>query len=190
MQLLIVPVLPATIVRSIPVASHTLSLVAPADASLFGNRLGNEIMQSIWNFEFENGRRYHGYKAGSYPLPNDEVRATTHLSQMTHCTALSGVKSRLSLTPGKPMLNNMGKYHTGGTRTAGHQTPCHDVALRRPSAFCTSRKSWKDPGYWNGLGYLGNADGRTVPRILGDWDRSLSCPTRKVRAYGLDERKK
>lgn len=62
----------------------------------FGRSLGNEIMQSFWDFEFENGRRYHGYKAGSYPLPNDEVRTTTHLSQMTHCSALSGVKSRRS----------------------------------------------------------------------------------------------
>lgn len=89
-NLLIIPVRPATVVRPIPVASHTLSLMAPADAAL-GRRVGNEMMQSIWNFEFENGRRYHGYKAGSYPLPNDEVLATTHLSQMTHCTALSGV---------------------------------------------------------------------------------------------------
>lgn len=89
-NLLTVPARAATIVRSNPVASHTLSLTPPADAAL-GRRVGNEMMQSIWDFEFENGRRYHGYKAGSYPLPNDEVLATTHLSQMTHCTALSGV---------------------------------------------------------------------------------------------------
>lgn len=96
-----------------PVASHTLSLVPPADAAL-GRRPGNEMMQSIWNFEFENGRRYHGYKAGSYPLPNDEVRATTHLFQMTHCTGFFGcqVEAKYScLTSGSLMLNNMGKYH-------------------------------------------------------------------------------
>ncbi|KAL8723084.1 MAG: hypothetical protein Q9225_000555 [Loekoesia sp. 1 TL-2023] len=30
------------------------------------------IAASVLDYEFENGRRYHGYKAGSYPLPNDE----------------------------------------------------------------------------------------------------------------------
>ncbi|KAL8877335.1 MAG: hypothetical protein Q9198_004631 [Flavoplaca austrocitrina] len=30
------------------------------------------ISESIVDYEFENGRRYHAYKAGSYPLPNDE----------------------------------------------------------------------------------------------------------------------
>ena len=30
------------------------------------------ITSSIYDYEYENGRRYHSYKAGSYPLPNDE----------------------------------------------------------------------------------------------------------------------
>ena len=33
------------------------------------------LTSSVLEYEFENGRRYHGYKAGSYPLPNDEVRS-------------------------------------------------------------------------------------------------------------------
>lgn len=28
---------------------------------------------SVFNFRFENGRRYHGYAEGQYPLPNDDV---------------------------------------------------------------------------------------------------------------------
>ena len=31
------------------------------------------VTSSVIEYEYENGRRYHGYKAGSYPLPNDEV---------------------------------------------------------------------------------------------------------------------
>lgn len=31
------------------------------------------ITSSVLDYEFENGRRYHAYKAGSYPLPNDEA---------------------------------------------------------------------------------------------------------------------
>lgn len=31
------------------------------------------LTSDIYDYEYENGRRYHGYMAGSYPLPNDEA---------------------------------------------------------------------------------------------------------------------
>src|SRR5689334_5933891 len=31
------------------------------------------IASSVLNYTYENGRRYHAYRAGSYPLPNDEL---------------------------------------------------------------------------------------------------------------------
>ncbi|KIW19010.1 hypothetical protein PV08_03300 [Exophiala spinifera] len=30
------------------------------------------LASSVLNYTYENGRRYHAYRAGSYPLPNDE----------------------------------------------------------------------------------------------------------------------
>ncbi|MCJ1393219.1 hypothetical protein MMC18_006091 [Xylographa bjoerkii] len=33
----------------------------------------SSITSSIIDYEFENGRRYHAYKAGNYPYPNDEL---------------------------------------------------------------------------------------------------------------------
>lgn len=30
------------------------------------------LTSTIRNFEYSNGRRYHGYRAGEYLLPNDE----------------------------------------------------------------------------------------------------------------------
>lgn len=30
------------------------------------------LTQSIMDYEYENGRRYHAYQAGKYPMPNDE----------------------------------------------------------------------------------------------------------------------
>ncbi|KAL9585701.1 MAG: hypothetical protein Q9212_001358 [Teloschistes hypoglaucus] len=36
------------------------------------------LTASVLDYEFENGRRYHAYKAGSYPLPNDEVGDTAY----------------------------------------------------------------------------------------------------------------
>lgn len=34
----------------------------------------SSITSSVLDYEYENGRRYHGYRAGSYPLPHEEVR--------------------------------------------------------------------------------------------------------------------
>ena len=30
------------------------------------------LTSSVLNYEYENGRRYHAFRAGAYPLPNDE----------------------------------------------------------------------------------------------------------------------
>jgi SAM-dependent methyltransferase len=34
--------------------------------------LSTSINSSLLNFKYENGRRYHAYRGGAYPLPNDE----------------------------------------------------------------------------------------------------------------------
>ncbi|PGH23935.1 hypothetical protein AJ80_01997 [Polytolypa hystricis UAMH7299] len=31
------------------------------------------LTSSVLNYQYENGRRYHAYRAGAYPLPNDET---------------------------------------------------------------------------------------------------------------------
>jgi hypothetical protein len=31
------------------------------------------LSSTIFSYEYENGRRYHAYKAGAYALPNDET---------------------------------------------------------------------------------------------------------------------
>ncbi|EED23912.1 conserved hypothetical protein [Talaromyces stipitatus ATCC 10500] len=31
------------------------------------------LNESIFNYQYENGRRYHAFRAGAYPLPNDEM---------------------------------------------------------------------------------------------------------------------
>lgn len=36
---------------------------------------------SVFNFRYENGRRYHAYAEGKYPVPNDEVLAASHVVQ-------------------------------------------------------------------------------------------------------------
>src|SRR5690242_20403576 len=39
---------------------------------------------SVFNFRYENGRRYHGYAEGQYPLPNDDVRQPRHSTRKLH----------------------------------------------------------------------------------------------------------
>ncbi|KAF2471728.1 S-adenosyl-L-methionine-dependent methyltransferase [Lindgomyces ingoldianus] len=39
------------------------------------NSFTTSITGSISKYPFENGRRYHAFKSGSYPLPNDELEA-------------------------------------------------------------------------------------------------------------------
>lgn len=31
------------------------------------------LVSSVYKYEFENGRRYHSYKHGRYPIPNDDI---------------------------------------------------------------------------------------------------------------------
>ncbi|KAL1963890.1 hypothetical protein VTN77DRAFT_7696 [Rasamsonia byssochlamydoides] len=43
--------------------------------STYGNELSTysaSLTSSVLNYRHENGRRYHGYRDGSYLLPNDE----------------------------------------------------------------------------------------------------------------------
>jgi SAM-dependent methyltransferase len=42
--------------------------------SAFGgsSNASTSIASSVLNYEYENGRRYHGYRSGSYVLPNDD----------------------------------------------------------------------------------------------------------------------
>ncbi|KAI9651568.1 MAG: hypothetical protein M1829_002688 [Trizodia sp. TS-e1964] len=44
--------------------------------STFGDDLSSytqSLTSSIYNYSYENGRRYHAYKSGSYPIPNDNA---------------------------------------------------------------------------------------------------------------------
>ena len=44
--------------------------------STLGTDLGSDsasLSSSVLNYEYENGRRYHAFRAGAYPLPNDEA---------------------------------------------------------------------------------------------------------------------
>ena len=45
------------------------------------------LASSVFNYEYENGRRYHSYKAGQYFAPNDE-REQERLDLLHHIQSM------------------------------------------------------------------------------------------------------
>lgn len=138
------------------------------------------ITSSVLDYEFENGRRYHAYKAGSYPLPNDEVRPTNSPCSAPQCRMVfSGpTLSTVPLLDPNTILTPW--VWTGRAGANRHQTSCHHAPCRRAPAPRTSSQPYEDTGHWDGDGDLGNGDGGSVPRFLSDWDWSLSRPAKVV----------
>lgn len=51
-------------------------------AALIVARYTMSATSSVFNFRYENGRRYHAYAEGKYPVPNDEVRTDPTLLEL------------------------------------------------------------------------------------------------------------
>ena len=58
------------------------------------------LASSVLNYKYENGRRYHAFRAGEYPLPNDE-REQDRLDLLHHIfrLILDGALFRAPLPP-------------------------------------------------------------------------------------------
>ena len=55
------------------------------------------LTESVTDFQYENGRRYHAYREGSYPVPNDE-REQDRLD-MQHALFRMALDDRLFIAP-------------------------------------------------------------------------------------------
>ena len=60
----------------------TFGKISPKLTLKFSLLNSASITSSITQWEWENGRRYHAYKAGSYAFPNDEVCTKSPLGAM------------------------------------------------------------------------------------------------------------
>lgn len=129
------------------------------------------ITASVLDYEFENGRRYHAYKAGSYPLPNDEVRLQISI----------GPRLPLCSIANQPRTIWKLKCHFAG-RVGSYrpQTPCCLAARRWQPSFCSSKRSEAHSRYRDRDGNLGNRDCRTIPRSSNNWNRSVASSTEVV----------
>ena len=67
---------PSLISRPLHLANNLQASSNSADSayeeSLNESQYSTSLASSVMNYKYENGRRYHSYREGSYPLPNDE----------------------------------------------------------------------------------------------------------------------
>jgi hypothetical protein len=72
------------------------------DDSAYGDNQSSHTMSatsSVFNFRYENGRRYHAYAEGKYPVPNDEVCNSTGVAMHMLTHILGRSRSIRSTTP-------------------------------------------------------------------------------------------
>lgn len=122
---------PAPIEPSTPIEAH----VGPDDEDEFiaegwdvGSTASTSVTSSVYAHTYENGRRYHSYRHGRYPIPNDDLEQNRE--DMKHALMLE-------LTDGKlfyaPVSENAQKILDVGTGTGiwaievGDQYPSAEV---------------------------------------------------------------
>ncbi|KAK3989324.1 putative methyltransferase [Cladorrhinum sp. PSN332] len=67
------------------------------DGSSSGSNASTSITSSIYNHSYENGRRYHAYKYGRYPIPNDDLEQNRE--DMKHAMMMELTDGKLFLAP-------------------------------------------------------------------------------------------
>jgi SAM-dependent methyltransferase len=139
------------------------------------------LASSILNYEYSNGRRYHGYRSGAYPLPNDE-QEQDRLDLLHHIFTLI-LGGKLYDAPVSPPPNRVLDIGTGTGIWA------IDFADENPGCevFGTDlspiQPTWVPP---NAKFYIDDAESewiygpdeafdfihvRTMSGAIGDWDR-------------------
>ena len=64
-----------------------------------GSTASTSITSSIYKHSFENGRRFHSYKHGRYPLPNDDTEQDRE--NIKHAMMLEVTDGKLYYAPWK-----------------------------------------------------------------------------------------
>jgi hypothetical protein len=54
----------------------------------------NSLSSTVFAYEYENGRRYHAYRAGTYALPNDETEQERFVGQILQGRSFKADPSR------------------------------------------------------------------------------------------------
>ncbi|KAF2736431.1 S-adenosyl-L-methionine-dependent methyltransferase [Polyplosphaeria fusca] len=93
------PLTPPFADRSTVRSSRTTAPPSPTSPTSYESRdsFTTSCTSSITRYPFENGRRYHAFKSGSYPLPNDELEQE-RLNVMHHMLK-KALNDRLFLAP-------------------------------------------------------------------------------------------
>ncbi|KAK7986931.1 hypothetical protein PG996_006459 [Apiospora saccharicola] len=94
----------------------------PEEWDAGSSNASTSISSSVYNHTFENGRRYHSYRHGRYPIPNDDLEQSRE--DMKHAMMLE-------MTDGKLFYAPVGDYPQKiidiGTGTVGDQFASAEV---------------------------------------------------------------
>lgn len=110
---------------------------------------GASLTSSIFGYTYENGRRYHAYREGSYLLPNDaEEQDRLDLQHHIYRLQLGGA---LHLAPLRSNIKRVLDFGTGMVRL-----PPDSIMARRS---CSSHRNW----------HLGHRFRRSICEYGGIW---------------------
>lgn len=101
------------------------------------------LTQSVLEYEYENGRRYHAYQAGKYPMPNDEMEQER--MDFQHHLYLMIFGGELYRAPLPPRLNRILDIGTGTGQWAVDFADAHPEAEVIATDLSVIQPYWVPP---------------------------------------------
>ncbi|EOD47594.1 putative tam domain methyltransferase protein [Neofusicoccum parvum] len=137
------------------------------------------ITSSVLAYKYENGRRYHAFREGNYPLPNDE-REQDRLDLFHHITKLN-LDGELFLAPLGPSPQRALDFGTGTGIWALEFADLHPGCDVIGTDLSPIQPSWVPPNChflvddveaeWQFDAPFDFVHGRTMSGSIGDWPR-------------------
>lgn len=102
------------------------------------------LTESVLDYQYENGRRYHAFRAGKYPIPNDE--AEQERLDLQHHIYLLVSGGRLYRAPLPPHVDRVLDVGTGTGKWAIDFADMHPDADVVATDLSVIQPYWVSPG--------------------------------------------
>ncbi|KAK2880137.1 hypothetical protein FQN49_000551 [Arthroderma sp. PD_2] len=146
-----------------------------------GESSTQSLASSILNYEYENGRRYHAYCAGAYPLPNDEKEQER--MDMQHHIYLLLLRGEIHRAPLTQPVGNVLDIGTGTGIWAMDFADLYPECNVTATDLSAIQPSWIPPNVqfriddaeqnWDFRDKFDYIHARSMGGSIGDWERLL-----------------